>query len=109
MINYENIGLMFDAELLSQKSTFSEEQIIILQNIIDKISSLNTEKNSFKVIKTIKKYKSFESDFIIKFRVFGGDMEKLNKRLRAYENNSIPYMNEFSKSIKNIKNRLKVK
>jgi len=44
-----------------------------------------------------------------KFKSYGGDMNLLNKRMREYENNSIPFMNDFQKGLLKIKNKLKVK
>lgn len=107
MISFDTIGMLFQFEAVNEEHHFTKLQSQELFEIGVKMSEL---KSGIKHLNSgIFKYKKLEKEYIEKFIEYGGNKDILNTKLREFEKNSLPLINEFSKKIKQLKESMKVK
>lgn len=108
MINFEIISIMYQLEISSQHDKFNDKQYNELMDIARSISRLTVSIDPRAALKTIQRYKRIESILIYRFVAWGGDEYKLKSRIKEFEDNSIPYVNDAMATIKNIRKKLGV-
>lgn len=108
-IDFPTIAMLYKLEAMQEDNPFTEEQRNKLISIMDGVAELKPIKNPLQAARTIHKYKSLEQQFISKFDEWGGNSERLNKSLRAYEDSNIPLINEFKEKFTQLKKRFNIK
>ena len=107
-ITFQNIAMLFKIEALEEDNPFTKEQRNELITIMDEVEKLKSSGNPYKVASTFKKYKSLEKQYINKYNAWGGKYERLNRKLREYEDKNIPYFEQFKEKFHELKTRLKL-
>jgi hypothetical protein len=94
-------------ELEIAKGGFDEAQKGYLLRITKNICALAG--SNANIISKLRQYKNLEREFISLWDKYDGNNNDLTAAFRKFEDDSMPYVKEFSQSIKSLKNKLGVK
>lgn len=98
--------MLYKIESLEEDNPFTKEQRNELISIMDEVEKLKITSNPIKFAQTIKKYKALEKQYLDKYNAWGGKYERLNKKLREYEDKNIPYFEQFKDQFNKLKLRM---
>ena len=85
-MNFDTISMLYKLEAMEEDNPFLPEQrneLVEIMMEVDKLSE-NTM-NPIKIANMIKTFKSLEKKYIELFEKYGGNADRLNKKLREYE------------------------
>jgi hypothetical protein len=108
MSSFENIAMLYKLEALEEDNPFTKKQRNELITIMDDVEKLKMTSSPIKAAQIIKKYKSLEKQYLDKYNSWGGKHERLNKKLRAFEDKSIPYFEEFKDKFNELKKKMRL-
>lgn len=107
MISFDKIGMLFQFEAVREEHKFSKTQSQELYEIAAKMSELKS--GTAQMFSSIARYKRLEKEYIEKLELFGGNVELFNTKMREFEKNSLPLLNECSKKLEQLKKSMGIR
>ncbi len=113
MVNFIEISSLYKLQVFEDfnEGRLNETQRDTLLRIMDRVEELDTIPETgavgYRNIMAMKKYVKLEKEFITKFDKWDGNSDKLNEKLREYEESKIPLVKEFSNIVSKLKRLVK--